>query len=135
MIATGSKVRVYNEKIRQDYTATLLSISEGMARVYAEVYGNERSVDAESIYPLEETVNVPAGETHQGMYSVNIRLNWVCPTCGKPRGSVVPTLSYDGSLRMVVDGWVNPCGHTDKYSACVAEAIKNGLNDGIVITK
>lgn len=74
------------------------------------------------------TVTIPARVEHEGIYSRTVRLAWVCPTCGAPRGEVAPTISYDGSRRLHVDGWANLCGHVDKYADVRKEADTNGLN-------
>lgn len=68
------------------------------------------------------TVTIPERAEHEGFHSVTVSLRWVCPKCGGPRGEVYPALSYDGSRRLSVDGWSNPCGHVDSYAACRAEA-------------
>lgn len=73
-------------------------------------------------------VCIPACEEHEGRKTVKIKLRWVCPVCGKPRGIIKDVLSYDGSLRLCCDGWKNPCGHVDKYDAVRNEAASNGLN-------
>jgi hypothetical protein len=62
------------------------------------------------------TITIPAREEHEGLLSWTMEVPWVCLHCGAPRGAPSPVLSYDGSLRMTVDGWVNPCGHIEKYS-------------------
>lgn len=76
-----------------------------------------------------QTVEIPACDQHEGVYRARVLLYWVCPICGGPRGKITPVVSYDGSLRMVVDGWSNPCGHVDKYSAVRHEAQINNLNN------
>lgn len=68
------------------------------------------------------TVTIPAKDQHEGIYVVVVTLPWVCPVCGGPRGEPGPVCSYDGSLRMTVDGWRNECGHIDKYSTVRKEA-------------
>lgn len=73
-------------------------------------------------------VRIPACHEHNGMYATHVRLRWVCPVCGGQRGEIFNTLSYDGSRRLGVHGWNNPCGHVDYYSAMRAEARTNGLN-------
>ena len=78
-------------------------------------------------YPIK-TVLIPAGENHQGFLKTSVRLYWVCPECNHPRGEIFPALSFDGSLRLEVDGWINPCGHVDKYSQVRVEAAENFLN-------
>lgn len=68
------------------------------------------------------TVTIPAKVEHWGMHKRVVTLPWLCPACGGPRGEPEPGLSYDGSLRLAVDVWTNPCGHVDKYSAVRQEA-------------
>lgn len=68
------------------------------------------------------TVEVPGRAQHAGYGTVHITLVWKCPTCGGPRGEPYRTTSWDGSRQLACDGWVNPCGHVDFYSAVRAEA-------------
>lgn len=75
-----------------------------------------------------KTVTIPATPKHEGQLKAVIKLEWVCPTCGQERGEINNVRSYDGSLSMVVDGWENPCGHIDKYTALIKEATANQLN-------
>lgn len=74
-------------------------------------------------------VTIPACEGHEGLYSVKVKLYWICPVCGNPRGEVDTVRSYDGSQVLFCDGWKNPCGHIDYYSAVRKEAKENGLNE------
>jgi len=74
------------------------------------------------------TVTIPSCQMHQGFYRKPVKLRWTCPRCGQPRGKPVPTRSYDGSRCLIVDGWVNPCGHVDYYDDVRREAQGNGLN-------
>lgn len=69
-----------------------------------------------------KTVTIPACLEHDGTYSVRVTVEWVCPVCGGPRGEVFATVSRDGSRRLPCDGWRNPCGHIDFYSAVRMEA-------------
>ena len=75
-------------------------------------------------YTQEEIkeVRIPGREEHEGYYSIVVKVNWVCPVCGGPRGEIFNTFSYDGSRRLPVHGWRNACGHVDKYSAVRIEA-------------
>ncbi len=75
-----------------------------------------------------KTVYIPAREQHGGVYGMYVKLWWVCPICGQPRGQIKNVRSYDGSRVLPCDGWDNPCGHVDKYDACRKEAAENGLN-------
>lgn len=72
------------------------------------------------------TVTIPACDAHEGIYVMRVTLAWVCPVCGGPRGDVIPAVSYDGSRRLACDGWVNDCGHIDKYFAVRLEASQGG---------
>lgn len=76
-----------------------------------------------------KTVRIPACRQHRGIYAANVTLRWRCPMCGGPRGEIFETLSYDGSLRLDVHGWINPCGHIDYYASVRREAQCNGLNE------
>lgn len=78
-------------------------------------------------------VTIPAMEQHEGLYRCTVTVEWVCPVCGGPRGDVAPAHSYDGSRRMNVDGWLNACGHVDKYFAVRQEAVTNGLNEPRIV--
>jgi hypothetical protein len=74
------------------------------------------------------TVTIPSCDAHEGFYRYSVRLYWVCPVCGEPRGEIFDALSYDGSRRLPCHSWNNPCGHQDKYFRLRDEAAKNGLN-------
>ena len=67
-------------------------------------------------------VTIPACPEHEGFHKVTVTIMDQCPVCGGPRGKVYPTRSYDGSRVLHCDGWDNPCGHVDKYSAVRDEA-------------
>lgn len=75
-----------------------------------------------------QTVYIPSCDNHEGIHGIHVRLRWVCPKCGKPRGKPVGGLSYDGSQYLSVHKWTNPCGHVDKYADVRHEAVANGLN-------
>ena len=77
--------------------------------------------------PVKEVI-IPACAAHSGWKKISVKLAWVCPECGLPRGEPEKGNSYDGSIRMVVDTWVNDCGHIFKYSQLRQEAKENGLN-------
>jgi hypothetical protein len=113
-----------------DYGATRTQIESICDCVYAQVPEDTEDfevVDANSV----RLVTVPSCDQHEG-FSWNrttITLQWVCPTCGKPRGEPFDTCSYDGSRKLGgVHGWHNDCGHTDYYVDVRAEANSNGLN-------
>jgi len=76
----------------------------------------------------KKQVEIPASPQHEGIHRVKVWLEWICPVCGGPRGEINQVVSYDGSRRLICDGWFNPCGHVDKYQAVIKEALKNGLN-------
>lgn len=73
-----------------------------------------------NIIPEETmTVTIPKITEHAGYPGnvITVTISNKCPVCGKARGKPFETISYDGSRRLGVDGWVNECGHVDKYSA------------------
>lgn len=61
-------------------------------------------------------VRIPRCDTHEGIFSMDVELEWTCPVCGGPRGEPRDGLSYDGSRRLGVHQWSNPCGHVDTYA-------------------
>jgi uncharacterized protein (DUF983 family) len=69
------------------------------------------------------TVKVPTAITNMRGFRkvVAIDISNRCPVCGGPRGRVFPALAYDGSIRMEVDRFDNPCGHIDKYENLLKE--------------
>lgn len=71
---------------------------------------------------VTKTVRIPGSDQHEGWHSIEVTLIWECPTCGGPRGEVFDTLSFDGSRRLGVHGWRNPCGHLDGYADVRREA-------------
>jgi hypothetical protein len=73
-------------------------------------------------------VTIPAKIPHEGIYSIVVTSRGTCPTGGQQRGKPAQGTSYEGSRRLSVDMWENPCGHIDKYSAVRKEAVENGLN-------
>lgn len=75
------------------------------------------------------TVTIPACDQHEGFYTWDIKLYWICPVCGGERGEVFDIFSYDGSRRLACNGWKNSCHHVDKYEQVRKEARTNGLND------
>lgn len=68
-------------------------------------------------------VTIPSIREHSGMPSnlITVEIVKTCPKCGKERGRVFGGLSYDGSRRMNVDSWKNPCGHIDFYEDIIQE--------------
>lgn len=79
-------------------------------------------------------ITIPSCAEHEGFpgNAITVYLVWVCSFCGKPRGDIYETLSYDGSRRLNVNGWKNDCGHTEKYAEVREEAAQNGLNAYLV---
>jgi len=69
-----------------------------------------------------KSVTVPARDDHEGIHWTTIKLRWVCPVCGGRRGEIRNGLSWDGSRRLAVNVWHNPCGHVDKYPRLREEA-------------
>ena len=74
------------------------------------------------------TVTIPACEQHEGIFKMTVTISDYCPKCGKKRGvnTIHKGFSYDGSRRLTVDCWTNPCGHVDKYSE-VREEVKQNV--------
>jgi len=71
-------------------------------------------------------VEIPKMQEHAG-YPGNVMLveiNDYCPRCGGKRGEPFSTISYDGSRRLHVSGWTNPCGHVDTYAAVRKEVFR-----------
>lgn len=101
--------RVITEIISSKYNRGLY-VTEGLCEIVVE----------DQLAP-KKTVYIPAREEHDGFHGVHVTIDWICPECGGPRGDVYKT-SFDGSRRLHVDGWKNPCGHVDKYSAVRKEA-------------
>lgn len=73
------------------------------------------------------TVKIPICAEHAGspLCLKTVIIADKCPVCGGERGATYQGFSYDGSRRLVVDCWQNPCGHIDKYSDVLAEAKKD----------
>jgi hypothetical protein len=63
----------------------------------------------------ERTITIPACSEHEGFHKLTLTTIWTCLVCGGPRGEPFEILSYDGSRRMTVSGWRNPCGHIETY--------------------
>lgn len=76
----------------------------------------------EELLPTTRIVTVPLQRDHAGVLSLTVELDWRCPVCGGPRGTPEWGLSYDGSRRLAVHVWTNPCGHVDQYESVRAEA-------------
>lgn len=76
-------------------------------------------------------VTIPACEQHEGFYYMTVTISDYCPKCGKRRGvdTIHKGFSYDGSRRLVVDCWINPCGHIDKYSEVREEVRKANIKE------
>jgi hypothetical protein len=62
------------------------------------------------------TITIPARVEHDGCHAVALTVPWACIHCGAPRGEPFLTESWDGSRRLPVHGWRNPCGHPELYS-------------------
>lgn len=63
----------------------------------------------------DHTITIPATEDHEGYRSIKLMVPAVCIHCGGPRGEVYGGWSFDGSRRLAVSCWNNPCGHVEKY--------------------
>lgn len=60
-------------------------------------------------------VTIPEKDQHEGIFSMTVFINDYCPVCGGKRGEPIEGLSFDGSRRLEVHEWRNPCGHLDLY--------------------
>lgn len=80
---------------------------------------------------LRETDDIARAE-HDGTHGINVKLRWLCPICGAPRGEIQNGRSYDGSRVLFCNTWQNPCGHVDKYADVRTEAAANGLNGDVL---
>ena len=97
----------------------------------AKYYSHTKIVEVSMQESVEiKKVEIPACENHEGIYTAEVNLHWICPVCGQSRGKIKKGYSYDGSLRCCVDTWDNPCGHIDKYCDVIQEARTNKLNRG-----
>jgi hypothetical protein len=67
--------------------------------------------------PTSRRIFIPATFEHQGLYRLDLVVPWNCIYCGEERGEPFEGFSYDGSLRMNVTCWENPCGHVESYEA------------------
>lgn len=78
-------------------------------------------------------VTIPAIKNHGGYfgYAITVRISNFCPICKGRRGEPFNAISFDGSRRLYVDGWKNPCGHVDFYSDVRKEAVKMIINKNI----
>lgn len=121
----------YMRKVETDECYAL----EGNESEYACIIGNVHDNPELARHPFDiqlylgvKTVHIPSCDNHEGVYAIDVRLRWRCPVCGKPRGKITRGRSYDGSLCLDVDTWVNSCGHVDKYADVRHEAVANGLN-------
>ena len=65
---------------------------------------------------MNKTITIPRQLAHRGLYALTVSVPWVCLVCGKPRGTPSKGVSYDGSQRLEVDCWKNPCGHVEPYA-------------------
>lgn len=64
-----------------------------------------------------QKITIPACLAHQGFLSIQAEVPWNCIYCGVERGSLRSGFSFDGSRRLTVSLWTNPCGHVESYEA------------------
>jgi len=76
-------------------------------------------------------VTIPSCENHEGIFFMTVTISDYCPKCGKKRGidTIHKGFSYDGSRRLVVDCWENPCGHIDYYKDVREEVRKAKMEE------
>ena len=75
----------------------------------------------------QKTVTVPI-RLKSGIASIDVTLNWICPTCREPRGDIFDNSIPYADKEIMADGWRNPCEHGESYADVVKEAFENGLN-------
>ena len=75
------------------------------------------------------TITIPAVREHAGYHSLTVTVPWLCLHCGRQRGEPYETLSYDGSRRLNVHGWKNPCGHVEPYNTVRAALASTDGNE------
>lgn len=73
------------------------------------------------------TVTIPERAEHEGVDALTLTLPWRCIHCGGPRGEPFAGLSYDGSRRLAVHCWHNPCGHVERYDEIRTWADQHGI--------
>jgi hypothetical protein len=66
---------------------------------------------------MEHTITIPACSEHSGFHKITATVPWRCIYCDGERGAPRSGFSYDGSRRLIVTMWSNPCGHTETYEA------------------
>lgn len=64
-----------------------------------------------------QRIRIPACREHAGLSVIEVEVPWNCIYCGADRGERLKGLSYDGSRRLTVTMWSNPCGHFESYGA------------------
>lgn len=95
--------------VRRDYWADALSQARSAIAAC--------ECPAAASHAERRTVTIPACVEHAGHHSMQVTVPWVCLKCGGPRGEPFETLSWDGSRRLSVHGWSNPCGHLETYAS------------------
>jgi len=83
---------------------------------------------------LMRTVTVPARAEHEGYAATTATLSWICPKCGGLRGEPFDGLVFDGSRRLAVHQWHNPCRHVDQYPDVRAEAAAAEKRESVYVT-
>jgi hypothetical protein len=73
---------------------------------------------------MTRAVRVPARPDHNGLDFEMVEVPWVSSKCQGPRGTPVESKSnYSKTANpLLVNVWVNPCGHKESYGAIRHEA-------------
>lgn len=68
------------------------------------------------------------GPGFAGIALRTVKIRDRCPQCGGPRGDPVKNRYHEWGEFYYVDNWTNPCGHVDRYSDVLQEALTNDNN-------
>lgn len=111
--------------------ATQLKFNAVSKRIGSRVYiGHDNDWHLKTEKKETKQILIPSRDDHAGSHqnTRTVKVLWQCPRCGGPRGRVELAPSYDGSRKMMVSFWTNPCGHIDTYARVRQEAAANKMN-------
>jgi hypothetical protein len=64
-----------------------------------------------------QSIRIPACAEHQGFHVLQVDVPWNCIYCGAARGDHQTGFSHDGSRRLKLSMWDNPCGRVETYES------------------